>query len=95
MFFLGGKKSRQRRGDVVRVECPVCKRATRMVEIVEESSYSAYLVPVKKTKKVVGLRCTECGNDFAGSSTGTGCCAPGCALTLALFLLPALALFVV
>ena len=79
--LIGGKKKQLSQGRRVRAMCPRCTRETDCFEIVQDSTYTAYFVPVGSSKKVVGLQCTECGQSYkvetkSGGGCGSGCCIP-------------------
>ena len=79
-ILIGGKKKQLTQGSVVRAECHQCAKVTDCIEIVQDSTYTAYFVPVGSSKKVVGLQCTECGRTYQVESKSgggcLGCCIP-------------------
>ena len=79
-ILIGGKKKQLTQGRVVRAECPQCAKVTDCIEIVQDSTYTAYFVPVGSSKKVVGLQCTECGQSYQVGSKSGGGCGPGCCI---------------
>ena len=85
-ILIGGKKKQLSQGRRVRAECPRCARETDCIEIVQDSTYTAYFVPVGSSKKVVGLQCTECGQSYKVESKSGGGCGPGCCIPVLSFL---------